>query len=222
MKSYFTLLVFLLLFNIIDSLYIYIDPREKKCLTEYRLANSSYDLIYYVSGQEEESNIATIEDNNGNIISKVMNKKNNRLSHRVQQDGELKFCFENLASSKVTLSFVFDYGTNEYSAISIKTIENFVTVVDNLEKKLKQLQFNIRNSAVRKKAHFNIADSIRKKINIYAIAKIGFLILFSIFQLMMITSIFNNVKVVKQINVNANSENRPLKAKNINDTPDFL
>ena len=222
MKSYFALLVFLLLFNIIDSLYIYIDPREKKCLTEYRLANSSYDLIYYVSGQEEENNIATIEDNNGNIISKVMNKKNNRLSHRVQQDGELKFCFENLASSKVTLSFVFDYGTNEYSAISIKTIENFVTVVDNLEKKLKQLQFNIRNSAVRKKAHFNIADSIRKKINIYAIAKIGFLILFSIFQLMMITSIFNNVKVVKQINVNANSENRPLKAKNINDTPDFL
>ena len=222
MKSYFTLLVFLLLFNIIDSLYIYIDPREKKCLTEYRLANSSYDLIYYVSGQEEENNIATIEDNNGNIISKVMNKKNNRLSHRVQQDGELKFCFENLASSKVTLSFVFDYGTNEYSAISIKTIENFVTVVDNLEKKLKQLQFNIRNSAVRKKAHFNIADSIRKKINIYAIAKIGFLILFSIFQLMMITSIFNNVKVVKQINVNANSENRPLKAKNINETPDFL
>ena len=156
MKSYFTLLVFLLLFNIIDILYIYIDPREKKCLTEYRLANSSYDLIYYVSGQEEENNIATIEDNNGNIISKVMNKKNNRLSHRVQQDGELKFCFENLASSKVTLSFVFDYGTNEYSAISIKTIENFVTVVDNLEKKLKQLQFNIRNSAVRKKAHFNI------------------------------------------------------------------
>ena len=222
MKSYFTLLVFLLLFNIIDSLYIYIDPREKKCLTEYRLANSSYDLIYYVSGQEEENNIATIEDNNGNIISKIMNKKNNKFSHRVQKDGELKFCFENLASSKVTLSFVFDYGTNEYSAISIKTIENFVTVVDNLEKKLKQLQFNIRNSAVRKKAHFNIADSIRKKINIYAIAKIGFLILFSIFQLMMITSIFNNVKVVKQINVNANSENRPLKAKNINETPDFL
>ena len=220
MKSYFTFLIFLLLLNFIDSLYIYIDPREKKCLTEYRLANSSYDLVYYVSGQEEESNIATIEENNGNVISKTMNQKSHKFSHKVQKDGELKFCFENLASSKVTLSFEFDYGTNDYSVISIKTIENFVHVVDNLEKKLKKLQFNIRNSAVRKKAHFNIADSIRKKINIYAIAKIGFLILFSIFQLMMITSIFNNVKVVKQINVN--SENRPLKSKNINDTPDFL
>ena len=220
MKSYFTFLIFLLLLNFIDSLYIYIDPREKKCLTEYRLSNSSYDLVYYVSGQEEESNIATIEENNGNVIAKIMNKKSHKFSHKVQKDGELKFCFENLASSKVTLSFEFDYGTNDYSVISIKTIENFVHVVDNLEKKLKKLQFNIRNSAVRKKAHFNIAESIRKKINIYAFAKIGFLILFSMFQLMMITSIFNNVKVVKKINVN--SENRPLKSKNINDTPDFL
>ena len=175
---------------------------------------------WHVSGQEEETNIATIEDNNGHILSKIMNKKNNKFSHRIEKDGELKFCFENLASSKVTLSFEFDYGTNDYSVISIKTIENFVHVVDNLEKKLKKLQFNIRNSAVRKKAHFNIADSIRKKINIYAIAKIGFLILFSIFQLMMITSIFNNVKVVKQININ--SETKPLKAKNINEIPDFL
>ena len=220
MKEYFTLLIILLLLNLTDSLYIYIDPREKKCLTEYRLANSTYDLVYYVSGQEEESNIATIEENNGNVLYKIMNKKNHKFSHKIQKDGELKFCFENLASTKVTLSFEFDYGTDDYSVISIKTIENFVHVVDNLEKKLKKLQFNIRNSAVRKKAHFNIADSIRKKINIYAIAKIGFLILFSIFQLMMITSIFNNVKVVKQINVN--SENRPLKSKNINDTPDFL
>ena len=104
--------------------------------------------------------------------------------------------------------------------ISIHTIENFVTVVDNLEKKLKKLQFNIRNSAVRKKAHFTIANDIRRKINIYAIVKIGFLILFSIFQLMMITSIFNNVKVVKQININ--SEKRPLKSVNKLETPDFL
>ena len=104
--------------------------------------------------------------------------------------------------------------------ISIHTIENFVHVVDNLEKKLKKLQFNIRNSAVRKKAHFNIANNIRKKINIYAFVKIGFLILFSIFQLMMITSIFNNVKVVKQININ--SEKRPLKSGQKPETTDFL
>ena len=153
----------------------------------------------------------------GILTSFVLNRSFN---FKVKEEGEYKFCFENLAPTKVTLSFEFDYGTNDYGMISIKTIENFVHVVDNLEKKLKKLQFNIRNSAVRKKAHFNIANSIRNKINIYAFAKIGFLILFSIFQLMMITSIFNNVKVVKQININ--SETKPLKHGKNSETTDFL
>lgn len=220
MKAYINLLIVLSFVSFIESLYIYIEPKERRCLTDYRITNTSFDIVYYVSGQEEETNIATIEDDKGNIHSKIMNRKNHKFSYVSKKDGDLRFCFENLASTKVTLSFEFDYGTNDYSMISIKTIENFVHVVDNLEKKLKKLQFNIRNSAVRKKAHFNIANSIRKKINIYALIKIGFLILFSIFQLMMITSIFNNVKVVKQINVN--SERKPLKSGNNPETPEFL
>ena len=220
MKAFNTCLIFILSFSLIKSLYIYIEGNEKKCLSDYRYSNTSFDIIYYVSGQEEERNIATLEDNNGNILSKIMNRKNHKFSHKVKQEGDFKFCFENLAPTKVTLSFEFDYGTNDYGMISIKTIENFVHVVDNLEKKLKKLQFNIRNSAVRKKAHFNIANSIRRKINIYAFAKIGFLILFSIFQLMMITSIFTNVKVVKQININ--SETKPLKHGQSPQPTDFL
>ena len=219
MKIFFILIFFLV--SYINSLYTYIEAREKKCLTEYVTHNTSFDVVYYVSGQEEELNIGTIEDeNNKNVFSKVYNKKNHRFSYNQPHDGYLNFCFENLATSKVTLSFEFDYGTNDYSMISIRTIENFVSVVDNLEKKLKKLQFNIRNSAVRKRAHFKIAEDIRKKINIYAIIKIVFLILFSVFQLMMITSIFNNVKVVKQININ--SERRPLKSDNKRNTADFL
>ena len=220
MKAFNTCLIFILSFSLIKSLYIYIEGNEKKCLSDYRYSNTSFDIIYYVSGQEEERNIATLEDNNGNILSKIMNRKNHKFSHKVKQEGEFKFCFENLAPTKVTLSFEFDYGTTDFGMISIKTIENFVHVVDSLEKKLKKLQFNIRNSAVRKKAHFNIAESIRKKINIYAFAKIGFLILFSIFQLMMITSIFTNVKVVKQININ--SETKPLKHGQSPQPTDFL
>ena len=220
MKVCFLFLLLLSSICIINSLYIYIEPREKKCLADFRMANTSFDIVYYVSGQEEEKNIATIEDNRGNVLTKTTNRKNFKFSQFTKEDAELKFCFENLAPSKITLSFEFDYGTNDYSMISIRTIEHFVQVVDNLEKKLKKLQFNIRNSAVRKKAHFNIANSIRRKINIYAFAKIGFLILFSIFQLMMITSIFNNVKVVKQININ--SETKPLKHGKIPETTDFL
>ena len=159
MKIYFHLLIrFLSLLIFAKSLYIYVDPGERDCLSDYRMANSSFDVVYYVSGQEEELNEATIEDTNGNIFFKVSNINNAKLTHKPNVNGMLNFCFTNLASNRITLSFEFDYGTNDYSMISIKTIEHFVHVVNNLEKKLKKLQFNIRNSAVRKKAHFNIAN----------------------------------------------------------------
>ena len=212
--------LFLSFISYTNSLYIYINPKEKKCLTEYISLNSSFDILYYVSGQEEEQNIATIEDEKGSLLSKVYNKKNHKFSYKPRNNGYLNFCFENLASTKITLTFELDYGVLESEVISIRTIENFVKVVDNLEKKLKKLQFNIRNSAVRKRAHFKIANDIRKKINLYALVKIGFLIIFSVFQLMMITSIFTNVKVVSQININ--SERKPLKSGNKPETPDFL
>ena len=136
MKSFISFLIILSLLTVINSLYIYIDPKEKQCLSDFRVANSSFDVVYYVSGQEEEKNTATIEDSNGNILSKIMNRKNHKFSYLPKEDGEFKFCFENLSQTKVTLSFEFDYGTNDYSMISIHTIENFVHVVDNLEKKL--------------------------------------------------------------------------------------
>ena len=75
MKSFNTCLLFLLSFSLIKSLYIYIEGNEKKCLSDYRYTNTSFDIIYYVSGQEEERNIATLEDKNGNILSKIMNRK---------------------------------------------------------------------------------------------------------------------------------------------------
>ena len=119
MKAYYTFLILLCLLTFIESLYIYIDPREKKCLTDFRIANSSFDVVYYVSGQEEEKNTASIEDEKGNIITKIMNRKNHKFSYLPKTDGEYKFCFENLAQTKVTLSFEFDYGTNDYSMIKV-------------------------------------------------------------------------------------------------------
>ena len=219
MKVYFIVIFFILL-NWINSLYIYIEPKEKKCITDFRQYNESIRIMYYVSGQQEESNIATIEDNDGNILSKVKNRKKHKYKYMPEKEGQYKFCFKNLAKSRITLSFELNYSADDSSAISIRTIENFVNVVTGLEKKFKMLQFNIRNSAVRKRAHFDIAESIRKKINIYALIKIGFLIAFTIFQLMMLTSIFTNVKIVKQINVN--SERRPLKYGKKDELNNFL
>ena len=105
MKVCFLFLLLLSSICIINSLYIYIEPREKKCLADFRMANTSFDIVYYVSGQEEEKNIATIEDNRGNVLTKTTNRKNFKFSQFTKEDAELIFCFENLAPSKITLSF---------------------------------------------------------------------------------------------------------------------
>ena len=87
MKAINAILIFLLTFSLINSLYIYIEPRENTCLTDFRYSNSSFDIVYYVSGQEEERNIATLEDQHGNLISKMMNKKTHKFSHKVNLEG---------------------------------------------------------------------------------------------------------------------------------------
>ena len=139
MKLFFTcFILFLSFLTLINTLYIYVDPREKKCLTKYISYNASFDVVYYVSGQQEEQNMVTIEDEKGNIFDKVYNKKYHKFSYNPKKDGELSFCFGNLASTQVTLNLEFDFGTNDYSMISIRTIENFVSAVD-IRKKIKKI-----------------------------------------------------------------------------------
>ena len=41
------------------------------------------------------------------------------------------------------------------------------------------------------------------KISMFTVIKIGFLILFSVFQIFMITSIFNSDKIVNKISINS-------------------
>ena len=61
------------------------------------------------------------------------------------------------------------------------------------------MQFGIRSGAVRREKHSTITQSIQSKITWYTWVKVIFLILFSFFQIVMITSIFKNVKVVSKI-----------------------
>jgi hypothetical protein len=46
-----------------------------------------------------------------------------------------------------------------------------------------------------------VSNTINGKITFYTFIKIGFLIVFSIFQILMLVSIFGNVKVVSKISV---------------------
>ena len=80
-----------------------------------------------------------------------------------------------------------------------------------MNKKLNNIQFNIRNNAVRRGEHSKITQDIRYKISIYNYVKITFWILFSIFQICIVTTIFKDFQIVNKISINTKSEISKLK-----------
>ena len=65
------------------------------------------------------------------------------------------------------------------------------------------MQYSIRNGAVRREKHSEISNAIKNKITWYTSLKVLFLVMFSVFQIMMVTSIFNKVKIVNKISMNS-------------------
>lgn len=231
-KSHFTIpsfisffIFFLLLINNfqkIKSVYIYIDPSEKKCLGEKKIANTTFNIIYSISGKEESQNIITVEDPSHITVKKYTNMKSHTISINTEKNGEYFFCVQNTSPDIITLNFNFETEQREGEMVSIQSVENFVSGVHHIEKKLDRLKFNVRNSAVRKKTHFGVSDKIRNKVNIYALIKIAFLVLFAVFQIYMITSIFGGLKDNKKI-LGVNPERKPLnKRKRRRSSGDFL
>lgn len=215
--------LFILLINIykIKSVYIYIEPNEKKCLSEKKLANSTFNVIFSISGLEETQNIITVNNPNHSNLLTLKNIKSKTINVKTDKPGDYYFCVENVSKSKITLTFQFENEERETDMVSIQSVEYFVSGVHILEKKLDRLNFNVGNSAVRKKTHFNISNSIRNKINIYAIIKIIFLVIFSLFQIFMITSVFRNIKQVNKI-LGVNPEKKPLVRKRRRSSGDYI
>ena len=203
--------------TIINSLYVFIDAKEKLCVKRYRKLNQVLHIIYSISGKEDEvRNIITVDGPDDFNMLRELDSISNKVYLFVEREGYHKFCVENLANHNVNLSFYFG-DENDEEKLSIKNVERFVDNVSKLSKRIDTLKFNLGNSVIRKKAYLEIAQTIRKKINICTIIKIIFILIFAGLQLVLITSIFNKVKIVKKPLINNdNDEQNPLKNQSKN------
>ena len=215
MSFHFISIIFLILqFTFNNSLYVFIEAKEKLCVKKYRKLNQVLHIIYSISGEEEDRNIITVDAPDDFNMFRELDSVSSKVHLFIEKEGYHKFCVENLSSHQVTLSFHFGDEHKE-EKLSIENVESFVDSVSKLKDKIDNLKFNIGNSVIRKKTHYNVAESIRKKINICTIIKIVFLLFFSALQLILITNIFNKVKVVKKVEIKTD-EKKPLK-NNIDD-----
>ena len=206
-----SIILLILQFTYNNSLYVFIEAKEKLCVKKYRKLNQVLHIIYTITGEEEDRNIITVDAPDDFNMFRELDSVSSKVHLFIEKEGYHKFCVENLASHQVTLSFHFGDEHKE-GKLSVENVESFVESVSKLKDKIDNLKFNLGNSVIRKKTHYSVAESIRKKINICTIIKIVFLLFFSALQLILITNIFNKVKVVKKVEINID-EKRPLKGK---------
>ena len=197
---------------IINSLYIYIGPKEKGCVKKYKKQNQVINIIYSITGMEDyDKNIITVDNPDNFNMYRELDSASSKIYLFIERDGYHKFCVDNLASHPITLSFHFA-GEDSEDKLSTKNVESFIENVNKLSNKMETIKFNIGHSAINKKDHRKIMKNIRKKINIYSSIKIIFVLFFSIIQIILITNIFNKAKGVKRIKLNEDEQN-PLKNK---------
>ena len=193
----------------INCLYIYIDSKEKKCVNNYRRKGSTLIIYFSISGREEFDNLITIEDPTHFEMFIARDSYQRKITFPIDRPGRYYFCIENFSGSKIKVNFLFEDERFRSRSDSIKNIEDFLDSIMDLTNKLEVILFNIKNSAIRREVHFQIAQNIRQEINLIAIIKIVVIIFLSWIEIRMISSILNNVRVVKRSNIN--NENQPLK-----------
>ena len=212
LKNFFFFQIYIfaiIILSMTNCVYIYIDAKEKKCVNNYRPGNSTLQIVFSISGKEEFDNLITVENPSHFEFIIIRDSYQRIIKFPIELEGKYYFCVENLSNSQITLNVLFIDEKMKNEMIPIKKIEDFIEGIGDLTTKLQRISFNIKNSAIRKKTHFNIAQDLRNKINLFAIIKIILLLITSIIEMILVTSVLNNVKVRKTVQVNV--EKLPLR-----------
>ena len=217
MKSIILFTLFIVNLFKISSMFITINPKNTQCLSQIKQKSDNLNIIYYISGEEEKKNNARRLDPDNKKLWETPGLTSSTFNVVAQKTGKYSFCVDNNSEKPLTVTFEFSENNPEKEMITISTIDNLNSALNDVSKKLDVMQFGIRNGAVRREKHSEITRSIQSKITWYTWLKVIFLVLFSVFQIMMVTSIFKNVKIVTKIEM-GNKGNRD----NSTETTDFL
>lgn len=201
-------ILLLSLLYVANSMFITINSNDIQCVSQTKHINDKFNLIFSMSGEEENNNIARVRDPDDKILWQTPGKSTSTFSTTVQKVGKYSFCVENYSTSVLTVTFEFPEEDEDKKMITVNTIENLNVAISDIAKKMDTMQFSIRNGAVRREKHSEIQNSIQSKITWYTSLKIIFLIIFSAFQIMMVTSIFKNIKIVSKISMNSASKGK--------------
>jgi hypothetical protein len=85
------ILLIFALFKLTNQVYVVLEPLEQRCVSKDMVAKSSFSGVYYVSGEQEESNKVYITNPKGKILWVLKDHKNGSFNVAAEEEGK-KFC----------------------------------------------------------------------------------------------------------------------------------
>lgn len=204
------LLFSLLLLKAVSSLYIFIPTKKTECVSVFYKEAQSLKVSYFIPGYIDEQYIASVYEQNktGTAIWTSKHKQKNSVLVTTKNNTDYYFCFSNKAKKEMKVTFKFEDEKFAQEEVSVDNINTLSNAINKVTKNIEKIDFNIKSGAANRESHAIVAHSIRKRITMFTSLKIIFLLIFSAFQIYMITSVVQNVKVVKKIEMGKHSGNK--------------
>jgi hypothetical protein len=121
MQNYFLALIFMILYSlsVVKSVFIVLDPFEKRCVYKDILHKATFTGNYFISGEQEDKNEVTIISPKNVILFRKENQKSGSFSVNTEMDGNYALCFKINTSMHMTVSFDFHDETKDEQLISV-------------------------------------------------------------------------------------------------------
>ena len=201
-----TIIIFSLLISYITSVFFKVPVKKSECITKYFNEKKKIKFSYYIVGFINEKYTAILYSGYNREKIELRSSDDNENNEKiidVERDRPYTFCIYNNDNVMMASNAYFENEEEENKEeVLVDNIENLNYAITQITKSINKIDKNIKNGAGNREQHSIVAHSIRKRIMIFTTVKIIFLIVFSFFQIMMITSVLQGVKVVKTIEMN--------------------
>mmetsp|Transcript_15467 Transcript_15467/g.16050 ORF Transcript_15467/g.16050 Transcript_15467/m.16050 type:complete len:225 (+) Transcript_15467:20-694(+) len=186
-----------------STVFLSISPHNRECVNVEVLKEHGFSGKYYMSGEEEKNNKVTVEDSKKNLIWQSHSQKQSEFKIGVHEDQSYTICFFNTDKKFLTVTFDFFEESESNNIVSAQSISDMNQNIHEVRRKVDIIHSDLRNSAIRRTVHMDISNTLVSKITTFTGIKLLFLVMFTVFQVFMITSIFNTGKIINKITINS-------------------
>ncbi len=220
-KSFVKGVLLLTFFIQINNIFIQVNDREKRCVIQRYNETQTIYFTYTVYGYFRDMYNIEILYNGTDRVWESRNRDSGVARLSARKTGNYFVCViprKIRRDFRVNINFMEDNPATSMSEVTIDSIENLGNYISRMSKTINKIDTNIKAGAGNRDSYSKIADDVKGSITLFTSLKVIFLLIFSVFQLLMITSVLKQVKVTKKIETGK----KKVFGKDASETTEFL